>query len=328
MSNRSAQVLAATLAFLLIVLVGATIFILLSRPAESGPTPTATPSGAASFTPTVGPSSSASVLPTPSASVTATPIVLPTDTPGPTVEPTITPTPSPSPTPSPAPTPSPTLPPPTSPDREVTIVDFGLDRRTDADAVQRTVSFAVDGPSLISAELKDVSAGRVRMCLLREDTNAERECITARGGTLSRAVFDAGQTEWNVTLIGASENFAFATLTLRFNSLSPRLVMDSFRFNGTNNPEYNGVQVVLLARSDGNVRLHGDIDGPEGQFPWSFTVAVDDVVVSDQSGGPSASFDVSAPVSGGTVYTVSFFEPEASTSGGPALLTRATLTWP
>src|SRR5688572_756750 len=152
MSNRSAQILAATLAFLLIVLVGATIFILLSRPAEPGPTPTATPSGAASFTPTVGPSSSASVLPTPSASVTATPVVLPTDTPGPTVEPTITPTPSPSPTPSPAPTPSPTLPPPTSPDREVTIVDFGLDRRTDADAVQRTVSFTVDGPSLISAE--------------------------------------------------------------------------------------------------------------------------------------------------------------------------------
>ena len=196
------------------------------------------------------------------------------------------------------------------------------------DAVQRTVSFVVDGPSLISAQLKDVSAGRVRMCLLREDANAERECITAHGGTLSRAVFDVGQTEWNVTLIGASGNFASATLALRFNALSPRLVMDSFRFNGTNNPQYNGVQVVLLATSDGNVRLHGDIDGPEGEFPWNFTVAVDDVVVSDQPGGPSASFDVSTPVSGGTVYAVSFFEPEVSTSGGPALLTRATLTWP
>jgi hypothetical protein len=210
----------------------------------------------------------------------------------------------------------------------VTIVGFGLDRRTDADGVQRRVSFAVDGPSLISAQLKGVSAGQVRMCLGREAQDPQRECITAHAGVLSRAVFDAGRTEWNVTLIGASQTFAVATLTVRFNAASPMLVMDSFRFNGTNNPHYNGLQVVLLAESDGNVRLHGAIDGPEGDFPWEFTVAVDDVVVSDQPGGPSASFDVSAPVNGDVVYTVRFFEPEDSTSGGPALLTGATLTWP
>jgi len=329
MNSRAAQVLAATLAFLLIVLVGATIFILLSRPPVPGPT--ASPTGlfpTPTLQPTAGPSSTLlTPTPTVTASLPPTPTLLPTTTPTdtPTVEPTITPTPSPSPTPSPAPTPSPTLPPPTSPQRELTIVDFGLDRAVDLTGVQRRVQFFVDGPSLISARLSGVSAGRVRMCMLREAQDPQRECITVRGGTLSRAVFDAGQTEWAVTLIGTSQNFAYATLTIEFNSLSPDVRLDSFRFNGTNDPRYNGFQVVLGAGADGDLRLRAEFDGK--QLQWHMNVAIDDATVFDQT-GDSTSVDESTALSSGVVYSLTFSEPEAVPTGGLPALVGARLTWP
>lgn len=334
MTNRTAQVLAATLAFLLIVLVGATIFILLSRPAEPGPTPTPTPttSGAPSFTPT-GPSSSATVLPTGSASATPTPIVLPTDTPGPTVAPTITPTPSPSPSPSPSPTPSPTLPPPTSLERHATVVDFGIDRRSDITAVQRTIKFGVDGPSLISARLSGVNAGRVRMCMLRDDTNDERECVTFRGGTLTRAVFDTGHSDWIVTLIGASQVLGQrGTIDLIYNAQDAYLELDSFRFLGASDPPNNGFTVVFgdNGSAPGTFGFRATIDdGRDNPYPWHFKLAVDDAVLLEESGGPSTVVNLSSPVEGGTAYNVVFEEPEAAAGGGTtAVFVGARLTWP
>jgi len=330
---RAAQILAATLAFLLIVLVGATIFILLSRPPAPGPTasptdlfPTLSPQ------PSAGPSSTlATPTPAPSASLGPTPTLLPTTAPTdtPTVEPTITPTPSPSPTPSPTPTPTATLPPPTSPQRELTIIDFGLDRAADLTGVQRRASFVVDGPSLISARLSGVSAGKVRMCLLREAQDPQRECMTVHAGTLSRAVFDAGQTEWAVTLIGAGQSFPYATVTLEFNSLSPDIRLASFRFNGTNDPRYNGFQVVLGAGADADFRIRAQFDGAASSYQWHLNLAVDDTTVFDQGGGPSTSVDVSTALSNATVYGVTFSEPEAVAGGGalPALV-DARLTWP
>jgi hypothetical protein len=336
-NSRAAQVLAATLAFLLIVLVGATIFILLSRPPAPGPTvsptgllptptllPTPGPS-ATLTTPTPTPTAPASLAPTP----TLLPTAAPTDTP--TVAPTITPTPSPSPTPSPAPTPSPSLPPATSPQREVTIVDLGLDRRVDPAGVQRTVSFAVDGPSLISAQLKGVSAGKVRMCLLREAQDPQRECITVHAGTLSRAVFDADRTTWNVTLIGTSQDFANASLTLEFNALNPELHFRNFRFNGTDDPHYNGFQVVLRTETDGNFHLRAEFDdGHDNPYPWHLNLAVDDTTFFEQSGGPSPSADITTTLTGNTAYSVTFSEPEAVAGGGafPVLINDAQLTWP
>jgi hypothetical protein len=333
MNSRSAQLLAATLTFLLIVLVGATIFILLSRPPAPGPS--ASPTGlfpTPTLSPTAGPSSTlATPTPTATPSLGPTPTLLPTPAPTdtPTVEPTITPTPSPSPTASPTPTPSPTLPPSTSPQRELTIVDFGLDNRADVTAVQRTVTFGVDGPSLISAQLKGVSSGKARMCLLRNEQDPQRECITVHGGTLTRAVFDSGHTEWNVTVIGASDLVQYASLTLEFNALSPDITLDSFRFNGTNDPHNNGFEVVLGAGADGDLRVRAGFDGASSSYQWHLVVAVDDTPVLDQSGGPSSSVDVSTALSNGTVYGVTFSEPEAVAGGGalPALVV-ARLTWP
>ena len=336
MNSRSAQLLAATLAFLLIVLIGATIFVLLSRPA---PRPTATPSVLP--TTSLGPSPSTgfspSPSPTPSPTIGPTPTLLPTAAPTetPTSEPSPTTPPTPSPTPSPSPTPTPTLPPPTSPQRELTLVEVGLDRRADLEGVERTVTFVIDGPSLISAQLSDVSAGKVRLCLSRQATDPQRECRTTRNGSLERAVFDSGRTEWNVTMIGTTQAFPFATLTLRFNALSPSVHVDSFRFNGTVDPHYNGFVARLTAGGDGNLRIQAtfaDTDqSQDDNYPYHLVITPvgGGPAVVDQTGGPQGSLDVSFGLATGQTYRVELSEPEETAGGGLfAVFVDATLTWP
>lgn len=335
MSGRSAQVLAAALAFFLILLVGATIFVLLSRP--PAPRPSATPSAQSSAGPTASalptappsPTSGPGLTPTPTLTLAPTPVfptAAPTDTPTPTPEPT--PTLAPTPTPTPAPTIS-----PTSPQRQLTLTDFGLDRRSDPTAVQRTVSFVVDGPSLISAQLSNVSSGSVRMCLSRNALDPQRECRTAHNGGLLRVALDAGQSEWNVTLIGASDAASpFVTLTLRFNALSPTVRLDSFRFNGTIDPHYNGFAASVEAGAAGNVRVRASFDDGHGnpyQYHLVITRTVNSEVVADQSGGPQGNLDVSFALLGGELYRVELAEPEVQAGGGLfAVFVDATLTWP
>ncbi|MEA2676112.1 MAG: hypothetical protein QOJ81_253 [Chloroflexota bacterium] len=169
------------------------------------------------------------------------------------------------------------------------------------------------------------------MCLLRNDQEPQKECINVHEGTLSRAVFDAGQSEWNVTLLGTSGVAGqFGSLTLEFNALSPDIRLDSFRFNGTDNPHYNGFTVVFGTGADGTFRLRAQIDdGHDNPYQWHLNVAVDDVPVYDNTAGPDTSVDQSVAVSGGTAYTVLFEEPEASAGGGLfPVFVDARLTWP
>lgn len=208
----------------------------------------------------------------------------------------------------------------------MTVHAFGVDRRTDPTPVDRRVIFRVDGPSLISARLSGVNAGKVRMCLSRDGANIERECIIVRGGSLSRAVFDAGRSDWIVSLIGVSETVAqFATLDLTFNSLSPELRLDSFRFNGTSDPHNNGFEVVFGPDdAAGDFRIRAEFsDG--NLHPWHLRVAPDDAPGFDQNGGPSFSVDVTTAIDSGTVYSVLFESPELSAA---VLLDNVSLTWP
>ena len=130
-------------------------------------------------------------------------------------------------------------------------------------------------------------------------------------------------------LIGTAPG-QFASVTLEFNAVSADVSLDSFRFNGTNDPHNNGIEVVFGTAGDGNLGIQGQIDdGHDTPYPWHFNLAVDDVTTSDQTGGPSTAFNVTAPVTGGTVYRVIFEEPEAATAGpNPVLLSDVHLTWP
>jgi hypothetical protein len=224
------------------------------------------------------------------------------------------------------------LPPPTSPQRQFKLLDVGLDRRSDATAVQRTVAFVVDGPSLVTAELSNVSGGRVRMCLGRNAIDPQNDCQTMRNGSISRAVFDAGESDWRVTLIGVSDGSPFVTLTLSFNADFANVHLDSFRFNGTTDAHYNGFIARLDAVNSDNMNLQASFDdGHDNPYQYHavITRTSNDEVLLDQTGGPQGSVSISQPLTAGEGYRVELSEPEEFAGGGQfAVFVDATLTWP
>lgn len=326
MSTRSAQVVAAGLAVLLILLVGAVIFLLLSRPQPAVVTrsPAVSPTAVAGFTPS----------PLLTASPGFIPFVSPLMSPGPSASPspTLPPTPSPSPTAQPTPTPSPTPAPtvhPTSTQRELRILRLGLDSREAEGAIERYLIFHTDGQSLISARLSDVT-GRVRMCLWQGNLVEERECRTLRNGRLELPNFGDGQQAWTLTMIGAEADVSpTVDLTLRFNADAPAVTMDSFRFQGTAIENYNGVVAGVDTVNGGDLRIDGSFDdGQGGSYPHLLLIERlnDGEVLLDQSGEPATSFQASESVAEGRSFRVTLSnENEVEEL---AVFLRATLSWP
>jgi hypothetical protein len=222
------------------------------------------------------------------------------------------------------------LPPTTSPQREFALVGLGLERITDSEGVERIITFGVDGPSLISVQLSDVSAGKVRVCMSREAQDPQRECQRMRSGTMTRAVFDAGHSDWHVSLIAPDQpEQPFVTATMRFNALSPRVDLVNFRFNGTIDPHYNGFIARLSALDSGDLRLQAEFEGDSFQWHIQLRRTSDGGLLADDSGGPDPSIDVSYPLTAAESYRVDFTEPEELAGGGTSVaFVHATLTWP
>lgn len=206
---------------------------------------------------------------------------------------------------------------------------MGFDQRGAEGWDFRRLRFDVDGQSLIKVTLTGVNTGRVRVCLSRDDADNARECDDMHAGTLSRAVFDGGRTTWSVELVGlASAPGQFGTIRLEFNALSVDLHLGSVRFNGTDDPYNNGFLVLFgdKGSADGAFDFHAEMAGISGSHPWHYNLAVEDLPLAEQSGGPSSSVDFNAPISGGTKYNLLFENTEAS-AATPSLV-DARLTWP
>ena len=339
MSPRTAQYLAASLAALLIILVGGVIFVVLNRPAQ-GPTPSPTPTSVAALSPgvsptfspipTLSPAPSPTLLPTTSPELTPSPI--PIDTPlttpevtpfvtpeiSPTLEPTLAP---PTATPLITPVPTPTAPPdPTSPDRELRVTGFGLDSKS-VTGIERYVLFGVDGPSLVRVELGD-STGRTRVCLWQGDLVEQRVCRTIRNGVLEQAVYDAGSTDWTISLISADTSTSpVVDLTIDFNANAPSVAFENVRFQGIPVANYNGITAAFDALP-GSIAVSGHFD--PGQL-HSWHVAIDEAGAGsalNESGGPANSFgpftvDVTAANTG---YLVTVFNPNNAAEPTPVFV--------
>ena len=354
MNPRSAQTLAAALAALLVILVGATIFVVLTRPPNgptprpsgaslpSFPTPNPTPTQVAlvSPTPVSGPPSAETspppattvvVTPTPAVSTGATALPpTPTPSPTPTTSPTPVPTPTPPPTPTPSPTPTPTPVPtvnPTSADRTILLAGVGLDPSAVTGSVPRIVTFNVDGQSDVSARVS-ASTGPVRMCIWTEAVDDQRECHTVHNGGFDKLVISTGASVWHVSMIGAQAS-ATASLTVHFNADAATVSIDNLRYLGTASPGYNGFEAQLTTLGDGaplHVQASFD-DGSGGAYDWHLTIATNGSSVFDQSGGPDQSVDESQAVTAGTIYTVDFHDPDQTANVSPVFLT-AQISWP
>ena len=328
MNDTTWRAVVGVLAVALTLVGGILIYVLLD---QDGPTPTASPSAAAS------------IVPSPSASPSASPTASPTFGPTPTASTTAPPTtgvvtPPPTPTQPPPPTDSPTAAPPlatpTAPQRAFRLVALGLDGEDAEGALERLLTFQVDGPSQIDVGISNVSAGRIRTCLWLGDAAnvAERECGNLRGGdSLQREVGEAGQTTWTVSLIGRGSQISpRADVNLIFNALAPSIAFDNIRFQGSASPNYNGMVADFIVTEPGEMRIFADIDdGEGGAYPYHLVVTrlgPNGGVVHESGGLPSDTVDAAQSVSAGREYRLVLTNEEEAPE--QQVLLRGTLSWP
>lgn len=348
MTTRSAQMLTAALTALLVVLVGATIFVILTR-GPVGPTPTpslfafespglASPA-ASSAEATAVTASPAPGIPTAGSSAPPATSVFETPTPPSSTGPTFSPTPKatrpptptpPPPTPTPTPTPQPTVN-PTAPQQAVQFDNVGLDQScgnlTPCGSVPRILTFNVDGQSKVEAIVSD-STGPVRLCIWTEAVDDQRECHTVHNGGFSKLVTSTNSSVWHVSVIGAQVT-ASATLNVEFNANSPSVSIDNFRYLGASMAEYNGFDAELTTNGDGSIRVQAAFDdGSQGSYDWHLVMSSSGSPVHDQTGGPDPSIDESQSVSGGTTYVVSLHDPDNTANGTMSVFVSATISWP
>ncbi len=342
MNTRSAQVLAAVLGFLLILLIGTSIFILLNQhqpratlaPVTAPPSSSFAPAGP-TFPPTSAePTASEQPSPTPVPTRTRKPPPSPSPTastePTPTEVPTPTPSPTEPPTPTPSPTPAPTIT-PTSPQREIRITNLGLDNHDAANgSLPRYVNFSVDGPSLISAHLSNVSAGQVRLCVWQGNDVTQKACRNLHSGVVQQPSFASGASTWHVSLIGTDDQISpYVTLKIDFNALNPSVQVTNLRYQGMPIDNYNGLTAEVDVADDGTLQVDGAFDAGQ-QHDFQVTIAQlgqGGGTVYDQSGGPANSFSVPQQVSAGASYRVTIANPNPQAEEIPVFLS-ATFSWP
>lgn len=323
MSGQSIRTAAALLGIALLVILGGAIFIFLAQDDLQGPTPAPSPTDGALASPSPDPSPSLTESPGPTPTASAAPS--PTPTPAPRPSPTFEITPS----PSPIPTDSPTLA-SSGPERELRLIGLGLDRPGLPETRERLLTFSANGPGLIRATLADVSAGRVRVCIGSGTplTIVQPLCQNMReGGTLEQVVESAGESTWTVTLLGASDQSSpSVALRLRFPSLAPRVVLERFRFLGTEFESYNGFSAELDVARPGVLSIHGSVDdGLAGEYPYRLNVLGLGTAYDATDEGTAGQIESTTELAAGP-YRVTLQNTEEFTE--QEVLLRATISWP
>jgi hypothetical protein len=206
-------------------------------------------------------------------------------------------------------------------------VDMACGNSADCNSVPRYISFNTDGPSLITATVSNTSAP-VRVCL-RLEPQLQGTCNTSKNATVQAFTVDAGSNTWTVSLIG-KDSAAMASLSIEFNANQPNATLDSFRWVGTNSPNYNGFDAVVGALADGQIQVHAAFDdGADGAYDWQLVIQpVPGDPFPTQTGGPSQTVD-SQPqdVTSGS-YRIMFADPDPMANPGAAVFVTTTITWP
>lgn len=243
MTNRGWQRISQVLGVLLVVLVAAAAVVVLTRPSPAGRTASPTRLAAISANPSAGASASPKPSASARASASASPAISPSASPKPSPSPSpqITASPSASATPSVSATPSASATiAPTAPIVAIRFKGLGYDGQSAATQTPRTITFRSEGPGQVGAHLGRTSGGDVRLCLGRKGST--QTCIEANKADLTDASAVPGKVIWVVTAIGIGPASPIADLRIVFRSTKPGVTLDGFRFQGTQNPGYNGVE--------------------------------------------------------------------------------------
>ncbi len=208
--------------------------------------PAASPSGIAVTSPSAAPASEAPSAEAPSEAPASEPASEP-----PSTEPSAEPSAPASAEPSASATPKPANPPgePTT----VVVERLLLDAKDDPDGTTRRLSFQSQGSGKITVAVKAVTPqGSAIMCLSAD--GKKLGCKTTADGKLV-ANTTTRKAAFLLTLRGNGIETPVVEVTITFPAKTPSLRIQDARFDGTANPDANGLQVRLTPRADGDATL-------------------------------------------------------------------------
>ncbi len=264
---------------------------------------------------TPSPVAVASSSPTPTLPVTAPPI----ESPSATAEASASPASSSSAAPSATPGSS------AAPGEPATIVLSGLklDAGDDPAGTDRSVGFRSDGTGVVTATVSVLSPqGNVLMCL--GVGGGQPDCSPTANGVLTAAAPDGGG-DVVLTLRGVGIETPIVDVTITFPATAPAVIIAGARFDGTLNPETNGITATVTPRRNGNVMLAADWGG----HPFLYGVELREqggpgaVAQADQ--GPATRMAETWPVTAPNRWTVALRNAE---DGFGRTELDATIAWP
>ena len=152
---------------------------------------------------------------------------------------------------SPSAPPSPTLSPTPVPTTSITFVQLGLDATTDANGITRAVSLVAQ-TGTVTVRLRTESGGNSVACLTAD--GQQLACHTGISSTLT-GVIKKATSNVQVTLRGAASATPVVNVTITFPSAKPKVTIRNARFDGTDAPATNGLQVVTTPRVKGSYHV-------------------------------------------------------------------------
>jgi hypothetical protein len=305
MTNHDWQRVSQVLGILLVILVAGAAFVVFTRPSGSSPGATPSPTRIAVASPSGSSLPTGSRAPSASASPGASPSVSAEPSPSESIEPSASPSlspspelsPSPSPSESPSPSPSPTIG-PTAPTVSIRFLDVGFDTEAATTKTARSITFKSEGPGQVAVHLAHVSEGHVQLCLQRG--SSAPQCQESDKVDLLDSTDAPGKITWTVTGLGVGGGSPIGDLRLVFRSSKPAVTIDGFRFQGTQNTGYNGVEAEFDV-AGGNVHADGHWDGAQRPWRTSLTDTATGASLFDGSGSGNDLL-LDAGVSAGRVH--------------------------
>ncbi len=301
------QRLVIVLAFIFAILVGLLLATTLFN--GSGPASTLSPSPTAQGQASTPPASDGSASPAPSDGSGAIPSdVIPSESASPSASASASPSPSPT----------------AAPLAVVTFTQLRLDATTDTTGADRVITFTGSGAGTVTATLSTLSTGGAasKMCL-----SANGKLLGCHTGTTAKLVATMKGTgvKFSLTVRGAAAGTPIVAVKVSFPAVHAAATITSARFDGTDSPDYNGVQVVVKPRANGDVKLVASWGG----HPFLYEV---DLIEQGGTGlqtlanqGPATKVSQSLAVVKPHSWMVVLQNIE--TGFGPTQLT-ATVSWP
>lgn len=308
MTDQTLRRVIGVMGTLLAVVLAATVLLMVSRGGSGG-----SGSGAGSATPSGSPSGSGSAVASASASPADGPSAAASASLGPSIAPPVA---------SASAVPSASVPP--VPAATLTFVGLKLDAEDDPGGEDRIITFTSDGPGKMSVKLvSQTPQGTTHMCF-RAGTK-ELGCKDWSKGTFNGTTTQA-HTNWRVTVRGSGIATPVVDVAVTYQVVKPKVKIANARFNGTAEPELNGIQVRFAPRAAGDAHLVASWGG------HPFTYEIDTFNETTGGGGPSypnqgpaISVDLATPVTANDTWRLIL--QNIDIGFGTTDLT-ATISWP